>query len=111
MKLPHLLLLTGVALMAAAFAVPRLFGGSAALHGELESELAASGELHMATAHSHDESEAAAAHSAEDDLQQRIDAALNRGQTTSRILKWLGIGAAIAGAVMLFINNAKAEGR
>jgi len=111
MKLPHVLLLTGVVLMAAAFAVPKLFGGRAALRGELERELATSGELHMATAHSHDDSEAPTAHSAEDDLQQRIDAALNRGQTTARVLKWLGIVVTIAGVVMLGVKNAKAEGR
>ncbi len=111
MKLPHVLLLAGVILMAAAFAVPKLFGGRAALQGELEQELATSGELHMATAHSHDESETATAHSAEDDLERRIDAALNRGQTTASVLKWLGIGAALAGVVMLGVNNAKAEGR
>ena len=57
MKFPLVLLLTGAILMAAAFAVPKLFGGRAALHGELERELATSGELHMATAHSHDASE------------------------------------------------------
>jgi|CXWL01.1.fsa_nt_gi uncharacterized membrane protein YraQ (UPF0718 family) len=111
MKLAYILLLTGVVLMAAAFAVPKLFGGRAALRGELEQELATSGELHMATAHSHDGSEAPPAHSAEDDLQQRIDAALNQGQTTAAVLKWLGIGVAIAGVVLLGINNAKAEGR
>ena len=110
MKLPHLLLLTGVILMAAAFAVPKLFGGRAALRGELERELAASGDLHMATAHSHDESdsESTAAHSAEDDLQQRVDAALNRGKGTASVLKWLGIGVTLAGVVMLAVNNTKA---
>jgi hypothetical protein len=111
MKLPHLLLLTGVVLMVAAFAVPKLFGGRAALRGELERELAASGELHMATAHSHDESETATAHSAVDDLEQRIDSAVNRGQTTGSVLKWLGIVVALAGVVMLVVNSAKAEGR
>lgn len=110
MKLPHVLLLTGVILMATAFVVPKLFGGRAALRGELERELATSGELHMATAHSHDDSESAAAHSAEDDLQQRVDAALNRGKGTASVLKWLGIGTTIAGVVMLAVNNAKAEG-
>lgn len=109
MKFPHLLLLTGAILMAAAFAVPRLFGGRAALHGELERELATSGELHMATAHAHDASESATAHSAEDALQQRVDAALNRGQGTASVLKWLGIGVAIAGLVMLAVNHSKAE--
>ncbi|MEO8493685.1 MAG: hypothetical protein ABI614_01340 [Planctomycetota bacterium] len=110
MKLPHILLLTGVILMAAAFAVPNLFGGRAALRGELERELASSGELHMATAHSHDDSALAVAHTAENDLQQRIDAALNRGQGTARVLKWLGIGVAVAGVVMLSLNNTKPKG-
>jgi len=105
MKLSHVLLLTGVVLMAAGFAVPKLFSGRAALRGELERELATSGELHMATAHSHDTSEAAPAHAAEDDLQQRIDAALNRGQGTAAVLKWLGIGVAIAGGLMLGVKK------
>ena len=110
MKLPHILLLTGVVLMAAAFAVPRLFGGRAALRGELERELAASGELHMATAHSHDGPESTVAHSSEDDLQQRVDAALNRGAGAASVLKWLGIGVAFAGVVMLAFHHTKTEG-
>ena len=111
MKLPHVLLLTGVVLMASAFAVPKLFGGRAALHGELEAELVTSGELHMATAHSHDDSESATPHSPEEELQQRIDAALNRGQTTASVLKWLGIGVALAGVVMLGLQHSSKEGK
>ena len=111
MKLPHVLLLTGVVLMATAFAVPRLFGGRAALRGELERELVASGELHMATAHSHDDSESTAAHAPEDNLQQRVDAALNRGKGTASVLKWLGIGVTLAGVVMMALNSANAESK
>jgi len=111
MKLAYVLLLTGVVLMATAFAVPKLFGGRAALRGELERELATSGDLHMATAHSHGGSESATARSATDDLQQRVDAALNRGQGTAGVLKWLGICVASAGLVMLAVNRTKTEGR
>ncbi|HRX77783.1 MAG: hypothetical protein H6821_03845 [Planctomycetaceae bacterium] len=111
MKLPHILLLTGVVLMAAAFAVPLLFGGRAALHGELEAELVTAGELHMATAHSHDDSQSATAHSPEEELQHRIDAALNRGQTTASVLKWVGIGVAFTGIVMLTRNRSRKEGK
>lgn len=111
MKMPHMLLLTGVVLMAAAFAVPKLFGGRATLHGELEAELVSAGELHMATAHSHDDSESAATHSPEEALQHRIDAALNRGQTTASILRWLGIGIAFTGIVMLALNHSSKEGK
>ncbi|MBC8352507.1 MAG: hypothetical protein H8E66_10995 [Planctomycetes bacterium] len=110
MKLPHVVLLTGVVLMAAAFAVPKLFGGRAALRGELEHELETSGELHMAATHSHDDSESADAHSAEDDLQQRVEAALNRGQGTASVLKWLGIGVALAGVVMIAVDSSKQKG-
>ena len=109
MKLPYILLLVGVSLMASAFAVPKMFGGRAALRGELERELAASGEAHMA-AHSHNESESAEAHAATVDLGERVDAALNRGQGTAAILKWLGIFAAMAGVVMLAINNSNVKG-
>ncbi len=111
MKLPHILLLIGVVLMAAAFVVPKVFGGRAALRGELEQELAASGDLHMATAHSHDDSPISAARAAEDSLQQRVDAALNRGQGTAMALKWLGIGTCIAGGLLLLLNNSRNEGK
>ena len=112
MKLPHMLLLTGIILMVAAFVIPKLFGGRAALRGELERELASSGELHMAAAHSHDESASAAAdaHAAEADLARRVNAALHRGQGTASVLKWLGIGVAIAGVVMLVVNNTQTKG-
>ncbi len=111
MKIAYALLLAGVVLMAAAFAVPKLFGGGAALRGELEQELATSGELHMKTAQSQNGSESAPQDTPEGDLEQRIDAALHRGQGTASVLKWLGIGAALAGVVILVMDKSKSEGK
>lgn len=111
MKIAYVLLLAGVALMATAFAVPKLFGGRAALRGELEQELATSGELHMKTAQSPGGSESEPENTAEGDLEQRIDAALNRGQGTASVLKWLGIGSALAGVVMLVMDKSNSEGK
>lgn len=110
MKLPYVLLLTGIVLMAAAFAVPKMFGGRAALRGELEREIETSGEIHMA-AHSEDSAEAAEAQTSSESLNERIDSALNRGQGTASVLKWLGIGVALAGVVMLAVSNSNAKGK
>lgn len=109
MKIPQALLMLGIVLMGAALVVPKVVGGRTGLRGELERELVASGELHMASANSPDEPTLEVSQAAQDDLARRVDAALNRGKGIASVLKWLGIASAVVGGIMLAINNTNAE--